>query len=162
MPGTVCTSMHISPPSATQVKDKLHNIPRTSRSEFLATRPGRFFEWQAPTDIPDEVPAQILGPKWSLSSHCRNPVQVPSSGDISMHKFPAHSWRVPRYCMGTLGSGIHMIYRCISWYGIHGVPGWVNASPGLCCSSIILDCVWKLKVDVTRKPNYSAHDTKMK
>ena len=90
MPGAVCTSMHISPPSATQVKDKLYNIPRTSHSEFPATRPADFLSDKLPPTFPTR--SRLKFPAQNDHHHVTvaTPYKFPAGGDISMHKFPAH------------------------------------------------------------------------
>ena len=108
-PGAVCISMHISPPGATQVKDKLHNIPRTSRGEFPATRRGWFLSDKFPPTISTRSRLKFPAQNDHHQATAATPYKFPTGWNISMHKFPAHSWRVPRYCPGARGPGIHMI-----------------------------------------------------
>ena len=76
--------------------------------------------WHRVTDnvhalIPQEKPlwgpSSNSWPKWSPSSNSlvEIPYMFPAGRDVSMHKSPALSQRVPSYCPGTHGPGIQMI-----------------------------------------------------
>ena len=68
-----------------------------------------------PLENPSEVPAQIPGPNDDREPPPQPRTCFPAGRDVSMHKSPTLSRRVPRYCLGTRGQWIQMMGALGTW-----------------------------------------------
>ena len=86
MPRAVCTSMHISPPGATQVKDKLHNTPMEVTVSLWLPALADFLSDKLPPKFPTRSQLKFLAQNDHHQVTTTTPYKFTASGDMSMHK----------------------------------------------------------------------------